>query len=458
MKYVIGVKETAQGFTVQVNNKNYAVSYPPEIWQTFPQNLHKLIAETAAYYFTYHLYFKNKTPLRYEFAPSITHSLFIHGLFMTLPEAVLELPKAKFSIDALFKMLYQSQHDLQYSHSPKPQPPFLVKPYESLANKVIFPLSMGKDSLLTFALTRELGLIQRPVFFVEPHSVYEVNNKKKLGKEFMQKFDIPITYIQVPLGSLREKGGTQWGWDLMLTQYTLLLLPYLYYEKAGYLLWSQEQNYNISNPTEFGLTITMNYDETNKWRQALNSLLAYFGSPAYVGSLNEPLLEFSDTFILHHRYPDIAKFQLSCDNDHKNARTSRWCHACRECARFYVYLLAYGIDPKTIGITENMLTAKHIRDFDIFDDKKVEENYVYQFTPDLLFALYLVYKRGIKGAVVERFSKQYLTSIERILTELIDKYTRLYSSDTVPEKLWRKIVPIYKSELIDFRRLINSCL
>lgn len=443
------------GFDVTVNSKNYNISYPHEVWDAFPENLRQVFSETAAYYFTYHLYFQKRQPLVYQFPPSLTHTFFINGLLMTLPEAVIEIPKARFSADQLFKMLYQSQHDLTYlpgAFSSR----YSVNPYSPVWQKVMIPLSLGKDSLLTFAVTRELGLEQTLIFFVEPHSRNETKNKLSLGKEFVRQFHVPIIYVPVGLGTLREAGGTQWGWDLMLTEYTLLAIPYLYYKNIGYLLWSQEQNYHIPTVTHFDLNLTMNYDETSKWRLQLTQLLAYFGSSAIVGSLNEPLMEFTDVYILHHRYPEVAKFHLSCDNDHKNAKSSRWCHACAECSRFYIYLLAIGIDPGKVGLVDNMLLGHKVRYSDVLA-KNEAYHYTYQFETDTLFALYLVYKRGIKGAVIDRFKRQYLRFIEKEVKKgLIDRYTKLHSILTLPEKFKTRTLTIYSEELIKMRRDISQ--
>ena len=452
---VVKTHQKPTGFDVFVDSQRFEVTYPLVIWQSFPQNLRQQFAETVAFYFTYHLYFKDKKPLNYQFSPSLTHSLFINGLLMVLPEAILEISKAKFTALHLFEMLYQSQHELTYSpqtlHSD-----YKITPYAPNEKKVMIPLSMGKDSLLTFGITRELGLDQTLVFFVEPHSQNEIKNKLALGKEFMNTFQVPITYIPVSLGALREAGGTQWGWDLILTEYTLLSLPFLHFNKIGYFLWSQEQNYHIPTTTPFGLTLTMNYDETKKWRLMLTQLLSYFGSPAVVGSLNEPLMEFTDVYILHHRYPEIARFHLSCDNDHKNARKSRWCHACAECSRFYIYLLAMGVDPARVGIRENMLLSNKLRYSDVLE-KETGYHYTYQFATDTLFALYLVYKRGIKGAVVDRFKKMYLERMEKEMSlGLLNKYTSLHSSQTIPSIFKPRVLAIYKEELANMRTTISQ--
>ncbi len=446
-----------KGFEVSVDRKKYQVIYPPEVWNSFPHSLHQVFAETVAYYFTYHLYFKEKTRLEYYFAPSLPQSLFINGLLMTLQEAILELPEKKFTPDYLFKLLYQSQHDVRfYPPNNNTSRVYDVKPYVPDTQKVIIPMSLGKDSLLTFAVTRELGLKQRLVFFVEPQSTNEEKNKKKLGQLFMDEFGVPISYIPVTLGSLREKGGTQWGWDMMLTQYTLLLIPYLYYDKANFLLWSQEQNYELSSKTDFGLTLTMNYDETSKWRMYLTSLLSYFGSPAGVGSLNEPLREFTDTFILHNRYPEIAKYQLSCDNDHKNAGKNRWCYSCEDCTWHYIYFLAIGIDPLNVGFSENMLSINKLQYYSVFKrTTKPERNYVFQHTDDFLFAMYLAYK----GPVINKFKDEYLDYVQKNIQRWWSLYySGLHSMPTVPYSLRNKISFIYSTEIKKMQEKFSSYL
>lgn len=448
----IQTKLLTNGFGVCVNNRWYYTKYPPNVWSAFPKKIRQALTDNAAYFFTAHFAFENKSRLDYAFPPPSLLSFFIHGLWYSLPEAVLEIPEAKFTSEKLLRDAYNSGLRTTFSGHPYPMSP--VAAPRTAPKAFLLPFSFGKDSLLTYALSREIGLKPRPVFFVEPTSSYENVNKEKLRKKFQKQFNEHITPFPMILGNLRQKGELLWGWDMLLTQYTLLLLPYIHFWKPQYFFWSNEQSTNDVEPDKQGYIINTTYEQGVFWTVHLNNLLRTFSSNTVLGSVIEPLHEMAILYILHHRYRDIGRYQLSCFNDDPKSKTQKWCGNCYECARVYIFLLGVGINPKQVGFVDDMLTMKKKKLYYMFEHKELTRplNILFQSWGERLLAFYLASKRGVKGDLIRLFERQLLPQVLKQKNALFKQYFGLHSMETIPEKLKPKLLKIYREELTKFRR------
>ncbi len=448
----IQTKLTKNGFAVGVNNRWISHSYPKNIWSAFPVALRRALADNAAYFFTAHFAFEKKGSLRFDFPPPNLLSLFTHGLWNSLPEAVLEIPEAKFTSEALLRDAYNSGFHLSFHGIPPSihalRPP-VVQPQTFL-----LPFSFGKDSLLTYAVARDIGLKPYPVFFVEPTSTYENTNKEKLRHAFEKEQRQVITPISMPLGQLRQKGQFLWGWDMLLTQYTLLMLPYLYAWRPRYFFWSNEQSTNDVETDKQGYIINTTYEQGIFWTTNLNNLVRSFAINTTIASIIEPIHELAILYILHHRYKEIGKYQLSCFNDEKESRFQRWCGHCYECARVYIFLLAVGVNPRRVGFVDDMLTLDKKKLFYMFDTKELHRplNILFQSWGERLLAFYLAWKRGVKGDLIDLFVAQLLPRVLKERDELYQKYFTTHSTETIPHELKNPVLDIYRGELAKLRR------
>ncbi|MBI3385505.1 hypothetical protein HY031_00275 [Candidatus Gottesmanbacteria bacterium] len=443
------------GARVLVNNRAFDTTYPYDVWKSFPKALRRPFADTLAYFFTAHFGLEKPRRLFYEFPPPQALSLFVHGLFYSLPEAVLEIPEAKFTSRGLMKSLFNSGFQTYFHGHPHPTP--MVKP-SPLNHRAIIPFSFGKDSLLTYSVAKEIGLTPIPIFFVEPESILENINKEKLRVSFQKEFGETIIPLPIPLGKLRQGKGLLWGWDLLLTQYTLLLLPYLYSTKAGYFFWSNEQSTNETESDKEGFTINTTFEQTVGWTLNLNNLLRQFSSSTMLGSLIEPLHELAILSILHRRYAEIGKYQLSCFNDESISRHQRWCGRCYECARVYIFLLAIGIDPKRVGFVDDMLALSKKNLYYMFDAKELTRplNILFQSWGERLIAFYMAYRRGVKGDLIELFKKQLLELVIKQKDELFTQYFTIHSTETIPNSLRTKVLRIYRAEMRRLKRELTQ--
>jgi hypothetical protein len=449
-RIIVRSKVHQHGFVTSVNNKKVYTKYPSHIWNHFPSSLRQQLADTAAYFFTQHFVFSNKTHITYAFPPPRSTSMFFHDLAFSLQATIGEIPSAHFTAPLLLKKLSNAEFSVKFTGIPEAI--HSHKPYSTYSSRVLLPMSFGKDSLLTYAVSREIGLEVIPVFIEEPTCSVQNQKKHVLAKIFTNKFHREISYFKNSLGVLRDKDGLMWGWDTLLTQYTLLYIPFLYALKARYLFWSNEQSTNELVMDEHGYLYNPTFEQSVPWTLHLNNLLREYSSNTTISSIIEPLHELVIMYILHKRYNDIGRFQLSCDSEH--TRTKRWCEDCYECARIYLFLVAIGIDPKTVGFTSDMFKISKKDLYYVFPEKLTAKKivYVYQNYAERLLAFYIAYKNGAKGELINKFRDKLLPYVVKHKKDLIRTYFSLHSTDTIPPALKKKILPIYKEELRNLKR------
>ena len=452
----IGTVTTTNGFIVNVGKKSYALNYPSITWNKLPFSLKNKIAESLSFIFTRHIPFLKKIKLNYSFAPPLIQSLFIHGLIHSIPELVIdEEPNFSKTTSEIIKLLYNSESYISFASNISPKLEKNHKTYPAIANMLF---TFGKDSLLTFSLLKEIGIKVIPYFISEPFSQKEVKIKTFLIKQFKKELKYDIKIVNNTMGFLRQSGSEMWGWDMLLTGYLIMLIPYIYSEKAGNFFISNEQSTNDWEIDKENYIVNPTFEQSSLWTQNLNNLFYFFSLDTHISSLIEPLHELGITYILHRRYPNIAKFQLSCDLEKFSLKNNRWCENCGECARIYIFLLAIGIDPQNIGFTKSMLAPDFKKNYAIFSEKNLDSinkyNTFCKFSEEL-FALYICYKRGVKGAIIELFKDSYLEIAEKYRNELFRKYLSIYKSRTNSPDLIKRVLPIFNEEISNFKKEVT---
>ena len=449
---------TPHGITISLGKKSYDINYPVKIWQQFPSVYHHQFADTVAHAMTVHLSFmnfKDDQQILYHFPPPAIEPLIFKGLMYSLPEDAQAVKKFKTS--DYIKLLFNSYHRIKFASRPR---------YERFKNvnrnnkkKALIPFTFGKDSLLSFALCRELGIDPVLIFFREPRCPYENRQKVILNRRFFKKFGKTVTFFPLSTGWLREvsEKGPWWGWDLLLTQYNLLMIPYLFAHRAKYLFWSHEQSCNITFTDPEGYVINPVFEQNHQWLLNMNSSFTTLGCNTMLTSLIEPLHDLLIMYILHHRYPDVGRFQNSCFGDEPEAKNRRWCGMCPKCARMYIFSKAIGLDPKKIGFTKNMLVSEKKHLFSLFGCTSSDSSYDASGIgrDEQLLSFYLAYKRGTNGPLLQEFRKKYLGEVEKRKNELFNTFFVINPSQTIPSDLKSKVIKIYEEELKSLKKSLS---
>lgn len=430
-----------------MDRKNYQITYPTNIWREFPENYRQTFADSLTYALTLHLCLNGHAKLIYGFPhPAIEPYLF-EDMMYSLGETTI-VGDEKQPLSGLIKNFYNRNINIEFTGRPR------FSRFQNIPrntkNRAVIPFSFGKDSLLTFSLCRELGINPYPVFFQEPKSPFENRHKKRLAEKFLDEFDADVTFFPVASGRLRQNEGNYWGWDLLLTQYSLMLIPYVFGFRARYLFWAHEQDCNVLFDNPEGYKVNPVFEQSKRWLLTLNHVARDLGSNAIIASIIEPINEIATTYVLHHRYPEIAKYQFSCFAEEEKLAGRRWCGECDKCVMMNIFLLALGIDPKTVGLHENLLTARKKPLYLLFRGEK--SKFWVGGKKDLwwdeqLLAFYLAYKNGAKGALIDEFKKKFLKEARARERELRLLMFGIHSADTLTYELKKPLLRIYQEEL-----------
>jgi hypothetical protein len=438
-----------QGVQVKINNKIIKMRYPKGIWARFPKIHKEILSQNIAYGLTFHFpyLFPTLKKMFYNIPVPLSEAFLFKSFSLSLPSTAImqyQHENASFTSNLLRRLF-----EVEYTFSNKKTS---IPPYNrtSFSDHAIMPFTFGKDSLLTFALSRELGIKIHPVYISEPDYPYEEVIKKMLATPFRKEFKEKIYFLNNNLGALREPKGW-FGWELQLTHYSMMLLPYVYAKRAGYILFSNEQSCDDVITDKDGFRCNPVYEQSHSWLLQ-NSLMTSIigGNSLSIGSLIEPLYEIAIMKILHKRYPAIAKYQSSCDVEIKPKNNGRWCQSCSKCGRIYIFLLALGINPKKVGFTYNLLANKYRSLFSIFSSKKIK---AYGFDQsqagkdEQIFAFYLAYKKGIRGPLISEFSRKFLKYAVKNERLFRRKFFGIHTHKTVPAAFKSKVLRIYHQEL-----------
>jgi len=447
---------TRNGVEIKIKRKIFRITYPTLIWGKFPRSLHRVFADSLTYIATWHLTLSEKDSVVYHFSHPPIEPVFFKLLMYSIPMTVFEntseeTPKI---IKEFYNSTYQTQFKgLNYSYSGK-------KVKRALKKNAILLFSFGKDSLLTYGLLDELGITTIPVFMREPQSAFENAHKRKLAERFYKKLDEEVIFFPVSVGRLRQSSGLYWGWDIILSQYAFMLIPYYFAYQSRYLFFGNEQSCNFSVYDKSGYLLNPVFEQSVFAMQHLQDIPKQFFINTHIGSLVEPIHEIFITYILHHRYPEFGRFQMSCFAEGNEAKKRRWCGVCEKCARIYIFLKALNISPDRVGFYNG----------DMFNLDK--ERFYVLFNPasdsayggsglgrdEQLLAFYLAYKNGAKGELIDKFKDLYLAEAEKKKDKLIEIFFGIHSSYSLPSEIRRKTIKIFEKEQISALKLVKKII
>lgn len=440
------------GLEIEVGRKNYSLTYPSSIWGQFPEVYRQTFADTVTYFLTKHLSLIDSHKLVYHFPPPITEPFYFRGMVYSLPETTL-IDGENTTVSLLVRQLYNSQFKTEFIG--RPRFARFKNVNRNSWTRTVIPFSFGKDSLLTFALSQELGIKPYPIFFREPRSPYENRHKARLAERFFDEFNIDVNFFPVAAGWLRQMRDKYWGWDLLLTQYTLLLIPFIFGIRSRYLFWAHEQSCNETFTNKEGFIVNPVYEQSSTWLLLSNAVAKILGCNAVFASLIEPIHEIAIMKILHFRYPEIAKYQMSCFSDEEEAKNRRWCGVCTKCARMYIFMMALGIIPKSVGFTQNMLTKNKHHFFAVFPDRKSNLDSAFDQSDaardEQLLAFTLAYRKGVRGELMGEFAKYYGREGRNREKELRTKYFGIHTTNTLTYELKKPLLRIFEEELKEMR-------
>lgn len=436
----IEIKKTERGLAINFQGKKYTLFFPKKKWCALPPQLIKFFTQEFGFISTATM------PLVAEIQ-KIDYNTSTPLFQDKIKEIILhQIPGIAddYSLDT--QSTIQRFKNIQYSFIG----PSHLNAEANAHDGAILLLSCGKDSLLTLGLAQEIDLNVTPIYINDTTTPYEnqvaIDTIKKIAKHQNITIEIVTNNIE-KLNDFEEwnKPPTCLGYTHMITAFCFLTIPFLHNDASMVLLGNQ-QNMNFSFRTKQDYIGYGSYDQTTIARHTQEQMLKHLNTQYQVISLVEPLTDIAEIKILFSRYPEIAKYQFSCNCLH-GTNQKRWCYACNKCARLGIFLLAHGIQLKNVGM-KNMLSRRFKDYYTLFGlnpkidryDKSIEAR------DQQLLAFYMAYKNGSKGQLIDLFKKNFLLEAIAREDELRKKFFKIYKTD-IPNNLQTKLYSILKEEL-----------
>jgi hypothetical protein len=445
----IEARQTESGFEILCRGSKYVVKYPNGVWKNYPQEARDILFDNLAYAETIHLPLTlRKSEIRYNTSAPLFQTQFFQNLIMDLPSCADVDGTSTSALIKEFMNLKIKFNDYQIKYPTYSQP--------SRDDSAVVSLSFGKDSLLTWAVCKELGLSPQTSYIVEPLLLYEEKHKDVLSKEFEKEFNVKLNKIIHTAGNLRDGirlgvGKTEIGWGLQSTEYAMMLLPIAHKYDAKYILFGNEQSCSEYYFDREGFICYPAYDQSHKWTLYIDSITRQLsGQGVRTMSVIEPLNDIAVVYSLYKRYPEVAKYHMSCFVETEAGRDTRWCMDCSVCSKMYLLIVASGFDPKTVGLNRNMLTEDCRDYFSLFGGSTVN---TYALTgrgrDEQLFGFYLAWKNGDRSPLVLEFEQRFLDEAKGREDELYKTFFTVHESITMPENIKSQALSIYKEVLSD---------
>ncbi len=314
-------------------------------------------------------------------------------------------------------------------------------------------ISFGKDSLLSYAVAKELGLDPELVMvqdFWDKEADFKFDIIDRFEDEFDEEIYIVYDYMDDvsaykrinKLGSEGVVGANA------INSYIAMLLPLAVRHRADTLVFGNEQNFNDYFLNEEGFKVYPSYEQSSDWMEEQNKALDEFtGGNVKVTSFVEPLYNIAEVKVLFSRYQSIARYQMSCDLSYSKGGRGMWCYNCPMCGKAFLYLKAIGVDPKVIGFNKNFFDKEFERHYPLFTPPTRIYEKPAAVRDEQLFGFYLAFKSDCKGYLIDQFADRFLDEAKEREDELFNKFFKVHDSVSMDGRIKAGINSIYREEL-----------
>lgn len=435
---------------IRLNEKPFKVKFPKYIWNGLKNDVKDSIIDHIAFLSTNHLpLLLGNQGIIYGTRRPAYDCISYKSIINDLPSSA-DLD-GKTSIDYLrqymnLDFIFKNDEAVVWSQSYKPE------------KRAIISFTSGKESLLTLGLCLDLGIEPILLNVIEPSNTYEYAHRKKLLQKLKREQGIEYHFVYNEPGWFKDANymgftPSSLGYGNQLLYYLFLALPFILKKKIGYLFFGNEYSCDATQIDSEGFKSNYCYDQGTNSTMEMDTILRQLTQgAARVGSLVGPLNEIAVIKCLSEKYPELAKYQLSCFCDEPESKEHRWCCKCSKCARNYAFIKAVGRDPRDVGFHQNLFVMEKSNLFSIFGKGET-----YGFDRSGLgkdeqeLALYLASLRE-DNEFLNAFKKQCRYNTEPNGYQLLKKDYEFYFSaheyPAIPRELKDRLLSIFNNVLL----------
>lgn len=445
MENSIKCREIKTGISLKFRGRSFKLTYPKEIWKSYPNEIKGVLIDNLAHLLTINLpIIADIGNLKYNTPPPFFRFLFYSMVVIGIPSAV---ESYRIPTDKALKRFMRINYE--FKNLDVKIPSF----EQTTERRAIVPFSFGKDSLLTLAVCKEIGLDPVPVYINDTVSPKENRLKIITSRKLFKEFGIKTEHVKNEIEQLNDfeffgKPETCLGYTHMVTGFCFISLPFANHYKAKYIVIGNQQDMNFSFVNKDGFLTIPSPDQSHMWMMQQDNVTRLMTNDSVrVTSVIQPLTNIAIMKVLHNRYGEYGKYQISCDCLDPSDE-ERWCHACVKCARLFLFMKANGIDVKRVGFKTDLFQEKYRDLFSLFNGKETD-NYEKseEAKEQQLLAFYMALKNGEKGDLIEKFKEAFLDEAKRREDELHKKFFSIHDVSSIPAEIRDDVVRVYKEEL-----------
>lgn len=314
--------------------------------------------------------------------------------------------------------------------------------------------SGGKESLLTYAMLKEVGAKVYPLYVNEsgghwrtalPAYRHHVTSEPNTGRVWIN-VDRFYTFMLDHMRIIRPDHRQVWSdtYPIRLCifpVYVFYLLPIFFSKKIGNLLIGSEFDDPRISPFYKGIKHYYGvYDQTQDFDLRMEKWYEKRMPGMRQWSAVRPVSGLIVERILTKRYPEIAKFQRSCHSCHFQGRDIVPCGDCSKCLGIQLFLRANNVNPAIMGYGKKEIAAFPARlakgGLRLDEDEREHAAFLANKYDSSI--------RGTEHAHVETIHlhkdtadmqlvpKRYRVRLLKIITDYTNGFTKLYNDVWVP--------------------------
>jgi len=451
-KLEISYRVLENGFVIEPGfGGKYSILYPTTVFNSLDNEDRQVLAENFTYARTRPLAMLTNQ-LNYQFSEPRFRQFVDYGVTKDLPR-ISDFIGLK--NERLNKLILESS---KINFLGKDREEQKITPLANHSEeKAILALSFGKDSLLSYALLKEIGLDLQIVFGVEMESQNSGEYKFKMNimNTFVREQGEKILFFEDTADDMYyappTKGLGEFENTNGMLAFALELMPFAFSHRAKYIVLGNEKNMDDSYINRFGAETYPSFDQSSVYTEKENEVLAGFTDRnIQILSPVEPIYNLAEMKILYNRYPHLLKYMMSCSPN--KGSQSRWCYACPMCAKSFLYSIAVNGRPTQMDFHKDLFGKEYKNLYPLFA-KRIKRPYEKPLAvrEEQLLAFLLAYRLGAKGHLVELFEKNLLGEAINREADLRNRFFGIHAGPSVPKSIEKKLISIYEEELTPFQ-------
>ena len=444
-----GIVVTLTGAEGVKKKKRFDLAYPGDFWGEFPAGIKDAFVDNLAHLLTINSpLISGQRVVRYNTAYPKFKPLFDEVVTKSIPHGVEDY-------DLTVKDVLNQFKGTRYEFASDKTKEFDYGDIGRLGERSVNLLSFGKDSLTSLAVCKEIGLDPTAIYVNETVSPLEHKAKFFLMKGLSKETGVPVHVVTNEIEQLNDfeywsKDESCVGYMHMVTAFGFISMPFAHKLGARYTVIGNEKDMDFTFTAKDGSITCASYDQTTEWTLKLSQMMRDMTAKQMQAmSVLEPLTNIATVKVMQTRYPEFGKWQTSC-SCLDGTNESRWCHDCADCVKNILYMKAFNLDFKRIGLRDILSDKKNKEHLALFDGKEVDAwDKSKEARDQQLLTFLLAYRNGHRGPLFDMFKKKFLEEAEEREEELRKTFFKVYKSKSMPRKIENQVASIYKEELSD---------